>query len=73
MTLQADSGKVSACKTKEHRMILLAPRVDGKAEGEGGERRQDDASGLGALALATHFCQVKKFRNACVSETNWTT
>ena len=33
MNLQADSGKVSACKIKEHQPIPLAPRVGGNAEG----------------------------------------
>ena len=45
MILQAESGKVSACKTKEYRPIPLAPRVGGNVEGEGGGRREDDASG----------------------------
>ena len=45
MNLQAESGKVSACKRKEHRLIPLAPCVGRNAEGEGGGRREDDASG----------------------------
>ena len=45
MNLQAESGKVSACKIKEHRPIPLALRVGGNTEGDGGRRREDDASG----------------------------
>ena len=36
MNLQAESGKVSACKIKEHRPIPLALRAGGNVEGEGG-------------------------------------
>ena len=45
MNLQAESGKVSACKIKEHRPIPLAPRVGGNGERKGGGQREDDASG----------------------------
>ena len=45
MNLQAESGKVSACKIKEHRPITLDLRVGGNAEGGGGGKREDDASG----------------------------
>ena len=45
MNLQAEIGKFSACKIKEHRPIPLAPRVGGNSEGEGVGRREDDASG----------------------------
>ena len=55
MILQDESGKVSACKTKEHQPITLAPRVGGNAEGGVGGIRKDEASGRGALALATCY------------------
>ena len=58
MILQAASGKVSACKSKEHRPIPLALRVSGNGKGECGGRREDDASGWGALALAICSCPV---------------
>ena len=45
MNLQAGSGKVSACKIKEHQPIPLATCVGGNAEGEGGGQREYDASG----------------------------
>ena len=44
MNLQTERGKVSACKIKEHRPIPMDPRVGGNAEGEGGRKREDDAS-----------------------------
>ena len=53
MNLQAESGKFSACKIKEHRPITLALCVGGNDEGEGGGQREDDTIGRGALALET--------------------
>ena len=44
MILQTESGKVSACKTKEHQPIHLAQRVGGNSKGEGVGQREDDAS-----------------------------
>ena len=45
MNLQAEIGKFSACKIKEHRPIPLAPHVGGNASGGGSKRREYDASG----------------------------
>ena len=45
MILQAASGKVSACKSKEHQTIPLDPRVGGNGERKGGGQREDYASG----------------------------